>query len=279
MTNLEKLVEEYATTPRNEKTRKKIAEGQVPPLTLEEFDKMIADFKEGPKVSSCEEINRPDMPASVLTGILGRVCRERLSEFACAYSWLAVVSAASVLVTPHADPKLRCNIYFAPVGPVGSGKTEAQNRANILFHLAFFKLLDPTQYGSSEGMLASIGNREGVPLLWNVDELSHMLTKAQIEHAGFPFVPNGLFYEDVLKSTMAKQKATSCCVRLSIAGGVVDENFGDSFGAISTGGLYDRFYFGLCPSGYKYSYTPMMGGPLEFDEIGIDEQKCLRIAH
>jgi hypothetical protein len=212
-------------------------------------------------IMKAEELKLPDMPASVLCGKLGEICRSRLADFPIAYSWLSVLAAASVLVKPH--PMRRCNINVCLVGPVHYGKTQAQERANFLFRLAEQGLVEEVKSGSAEGLLEKIGDRGGSPALWFPDELSHVLEKAQIQNASFPSVLNSLFYKDSNALTVQRRKQVKFNARLSIAGGVVEENFGNSFGAATTAGLYDRFLFGLFPTGsFEYSYRPMEGPPL-----------------
>jgi hypothetical protein len=222
-------------------------------------------ISEGPykliEIVKAEELKLPDMPAGVLCGKLGEICRTRLSDFPVAYSWLSVLAAASVLVKPH--PMRRCNINVCLVGPVHFGKTQAQERANFLFRLAEQGLVEEVKSGSAEGLLEKIGDRGGSPALWFPDELSHVLEKAQIQNASFPSVLNSLFYKDSNALTVQRRKQVKFNARLSIAGGVVEENFGNSFGAATTAGLYDRFLFGLFPTGsFEYSYRPMQGPPL-----------------
>src|SRR5262249_6367530 len=56
--------------------------------------------------------------------------------------------------------------------------------------------------------------------------------------------------------TMARGKKVDFNCRLSLAGGVVHEMFGDLFGAETTGGLHGRFCFGLGPTPFTYLYRP-----------------------
>lgn len=213
------------------------------------------------EIATPDEIKRPDMPATVLCGKLGEICRTRLGDFPIAYSWLSVLAAASVLVKPHITH--RSNIYVAPIGLPDSGKSEAQRRANYLFALdKQDDLLVTDKFGSAEGMLEKIGDKQGAPVLWSPDELSHVLEKAQIQGASFPFILNTLFYNDRNNLTVQHRKHISFCARITIAGGVVEENFGNSFGAATTAGLYSRFLFGLCPSNFRYLYRPMEGAPI-----------------
>jgi hypothetical protein len=213
------------------------------------------------EVAGVEELTRPDMPISVLCGKLGEICRTRLADFPIAYAWPSILAAASVLVHPH--PTHRCNLYVATVGLPDSGKSEAQRRANYLFALDKKDgLVVDEKFGSAEGMLERIGDRKGDTVLWSPDELSHVLEKAQIQGASFPFILNTLFYNDRNNSTVAHRKHIPFNARVTIAGGVVEENFGNSFGSATTAGLYSRFLFGLCPSGFRYLYRPVEGEPV-----------------
>jgi hypothetical protein len=211
-------------------------------------------------IMKAEELQRPDMPATVLCGKLGQWCRERLSEFPIAYAWPSLLAAASTRVTSKGD---RCNLYVCLVGDVHTGKTQAEERASLLFRLDEEGLLLGAKYGSAEGLLEQIGDRAGMPVLWAPDELSHVLEKAQIQGASFPYILNTMFYKDRNDLTVQHRKRINCFARLSILGGVVEANFGDSFGAATTSGLYDRFLFGLFPNGnFDYIYRPMEGPPL-----------------
>jgi hypothetical protein len=206
------------------------------------------------------ELRRPDMPESVLCGYLGELCRTRLADFPIAYSWPSILAAASVLVKPH--PEVRCNLYVALVGEVESGKSQAQERAHYYFGLSEQGLLLVDKFGSGEGLLETIGDHKGAPVYWYPDELSHVMTKAQIQGASLPYILNTMFYKDVNNATVSKRKPIAFNARVTLAGGIVEKNFGDSFGSATTAGLYSRFLFGLCPTGYCYSYRPIEGPQL-----------------
>src|SRR6185312_13264172 len=100
---------------------------------------------------------------------------------------------------------------------------------------------------SAEGLVEKLQDAEpGAIRLVFVDELAHLLAKAAIERSSFPYILNTAYYEDQ-QSGGTKGKLFSVDCRLSLSGGVVEQLFGDSFGMATTGGLYDRFIFGLCP--------------------------------
>ena len=92
------------------------------------------------------------------------------------------------------------------------------------------------------------------------DELGHLLVKAQIDGASFPYVLNSAFYEDEFDITAARSKQIHVHCRLSIVGGIVENKFPELFGSATTGGLYDRFIFGRCPQPFQYDYRPFEGG-------------------
>ena len=78
--------------------------------------------------TACEDksIIRADTPESVLDGRLGEISQRRLAHFPIAYSWGALVTAAGALI-PHSNGPLRTNLYWCPVGPQGSGKSQPRN--------------------------------------------------------------------------------------------------------------------------------------------------------
>ena len=102
-----------------------------------------------------------------------------------------------------------------------------------------------------------------------MDELGHLLEKSQIQSSSFPHILNGLFYSSHQKLRIARGEAIdfNCC--LSILGGLLEETFGDLFGKSTTGGLYDRFIFGQCPTGFSYSYRPFEGEPLTIEPVAV----------
>src|SRR5262249_9778298 len=95
------------------------------------------------------------------------------------------------------------------------------------------------------------------------DELGHLLEKANIEGSSFPFLLNSAYYDDEILVTMARGKKVDFNCRLSLAGGVVHEMFGDLFGSKTTGGLHGRFCFGLGPKPFTYLYRPYDAVPPE----------------
>jgi hypothetical protein len=88
-----------------------------------------------------------------------------------------------------------------------------------------------------------------------------LLVKAGLEGASFPSLLTTAYYEDQQKGGTKKrgkddkeQFEIDC--RLSIAGGLVEADFGQCFGSASVSGLYDRFLFGVCPKPCVYLWEP-----------------------
>jgi hypothetical protein len=119
--------------------------------------------------------------------------------------------------------------------------------------------------GSAEGLAKNMPNDFGGQYkLWFCDELGHMLDKSRIEGASFARVLNTAFYHDEQTLIVAKGAKHKFNVKLSIIGGIVDEDFEDAFSAITAHGMYDRFIFGYAPTGFNYKYHPISdyGEPL-----------------
>lgn len=205
-----------------------------------------------------------DMPDSVLDGWLGEICKTRmLAHFPVSYAWTALVTVASAMVPIDPNyPGMRCNIYGCPVGPVHSGKTEAITHAKRLLNIQSPPLLD-LMAGSAEMLTSAVADANGQPRLYSTDELGHLLEKAQIQNSSFVYLLNRAFYETGfrVRSMERNRHEVLFNATLSIVGGVVEERFGDLFTSKTTGGFYDRFLYGLCPTGFQYFYTPFEGAP------------------
>ncbi len=196
-----------------------------------------------------------DLPVECLDGWLGQICRERMSALPRAYSWLALLAAASVYA-PR-ETKARCNLFVDLDGPVHSGKSSAFELAFRLLSLDTSPLLLKLKAGSAEGLTERVGDVGGAARLLYPDEAAHLLEKSMIERASFPRFLTTAFYDDKQELTVTKRKALTFNARLSVAGGTVSDQFGDLFGSATTGGLYDRFLFGKCPAGYQYLWRPL----------------------
>jgi hypothetical protein len=197
-----------------------------------------------------------DMPSSVLDGRLGEICENRLGGLPRAYAWPSILCVAGTL-TPVSDT--RTNLYVAVIGPVGSGKTQVIERSVLAMGLGE-PFLENTLAGSFEGLSERL-DVNGEARLLSPDELAHLLLKAQIDRASFPFTLNTSYYRTEFDVTAQRGKQIHVNARLGIIGGIVEDRFSESFGSATTGGLHDRFVFGRCPSPYEFRYRPFEGGP------------------
>jgi len=230
--------------------------------------KVLGQIAEAERKFKCAKriVNAPaeqslDMPQDVLDGRLGELCEKHLGRYPRGYSWISLLTAASVLV-PRQCESQRFNVYGATVGPVGSGKSQSERAAQKLLNIGPPELLD-SMVGSGEGLMSRIADASGSPRLYAPDELGHLFTKMQIQNSSFPFILTKAFYHDQFEIVLAKGKCVRFHASLSMCGGIVDEKFGDFFGSASTLGLYDRFLFGACPSNFILSYEP-------FESPGVD---------
>jgi hypothetical protein len=248
-------------------------------MTSEEAIRNVIEFPPPGAEAAPKEVALPDMPVEVLDGWLGDICREQMADFPIAYAWPALLGVASALVSRGRE-KTRANLYVALVGPVGTAKSAAIARAIDLMGIQEPVLMD-TVAGSAEGLMSSteVSEADGEPRLYSPDELGHLLEKAKIENSSYAYILNMAFYKTKFKVIMAKGKETVFNAALSIAGGLVDERFQDLFGSLTTGGMYDRFIYGLCPTGFVYEYwereTPTADVGIEFDRpvrVSIDRE-------
>jgi hypothetical protein len=211
-----------------------------------------------PPEDESEDLLFPDMPTDVLDGRLGEFYYRHLSHFPVAYAWPALVTVAGTLV-PSSE-NIRTNLNCALVGSVGTGKTQAIETSIRLLGLTS-PMLEQTMAGSAEGLLAKLEGAAGEARLISVDELAHLLAKARIDNASFPFVLNRAYYASEFDLTIARGRQVHVNCRLGLIGGIVEDNFQNCFGTATTGGLHDRFIFGQCPKPHQFSYRPFTGSP------------------
>jgi hypothetical protein len=213
-----------------------------------------------------------DMPQETLVGnTLATICREYLCNFPRAYAWPALLTIAGAMV-PLPETTLnetlaisagrgnQTNLITCLIGPVGSGKTQVIEAAVGNLGLSKNNYSD-VKAGSVEGLLAKLagdGNGSIVPrqLLLDLDEWSHFFKKAGIDNAAFADVLNSGFNKTEYHLTIAGGKKIDLNCALSLIGGMVDTKVQECFGSSSTGGFYDRFLFGVCPTNNTFSYQP-----------------------
>jgi len=253
-------------TFRDEELERKLSSVCIQVLTIEgkkekgeEFARFdIEQIRQAVKsIAPAVQAGVTDMPADVLDGWLGDVCRTHMPSLPVAYAWNALLSAASVLMPGMG--KIRTNLYTGLIGPVGSGKTSA-------FELAFWLLnikepvLMNLKAGSSEGMAERIGDVGGAKRLVFVNELAHMLAKVNYEGSTFEQFLNDAYYQDLQELTVARRKQILFNCRLSLAGGLPENKFEELFGVGTAGGYHDRVCFGVCPTKrVPFEWEPLDG--------------------
>ena len=208
-----------------------------------------------------------DMPEAVLMGRLGEILKRRMARFPIAYAWPALVTVAGTM-TKRAQGNLRQNLYCALVGPLHSGKSQAIETAIGVLGLGTPELQN-VMSGSAEGLLGKLKDANGCARLVSVDEIGHLLSKAHIENASFPYVLNRAFYATSFDVTGAKGKQTMFCCEMSILGGCPDDQFDQLFDLNTVGGLYDRFIFGVCPQPFTFDYRPFEGITEHIDSVSV----------
>src|SRR2546430_5797583 len=67
----------------------------------------------------------------------------------------------------------------------------------------------------------------------------------------------------------ARGKTVELNCAMSWIGGIVTDEFENCFGSATTGGLYDRFMFGLCPTGYTVAYQDFVGQPAQVNPVPV----------
>ena len=248
-------------------------DAKADPARLIEAAEILVDVKRDYRVAqnivqtNTDDGHLKDMPETVLDGRLGEICANRMCAFPRAYAWPALLAVASALIEP--TPSLRTNLYGALVGPVHSGKTQAIQQAISVLGLEEPALM-PLLSGSGEQLVRHATDAGGNPRLFSPDELGHLLEKMQIQRSSYSYILNRAFYEDKFEVLMGhRERSTFNCV-LSILGGMVEERFQDLFNAGTTGGLYDRFLFGLCPCGYSYDYFPFEGARETIQPVRVE---------
>jgi len=233
------------------------------------WDKVGANYKpngmDEDSTALPHTISRVDMPESVLDGRVGEICQQCFGNYPLAYAWGSLVTTAGTLVPRNGEP-LRTNLFWAPVGPTDSGKSATQEAAfQALGMSPQNELLIEGKFGSAEGLIERLGDVEpgARRFIW-VDELAHLLSKAAIDRASFVHILNTAYYRDQ-QSGGSKGKQFNLDCRLTIAGGLVEDLFDRSFGAATTGGLYDRFVFGLCPQPHRFLWRPFEEKPVKLN--------------
>lgn len=214
------------------------------------------------------EMSFPDMSEEAVgDSRLAEICRNKMGNFARAYSFPALLTAAGVMVPLQTSSgsiigARQTNLYTALIGPVGSGKSQAIEQAAAQLSLTS-KNYSELKAGSMEGLLARLAKTHGAletestpQILVNLDEFAFLFKKAGIENASYVDHLNSGFYKSRFEVTAARQSSIQLNCVLSLIGGIVSDRVEECFGASSTSGLHDRFLFGVCPTNNPFRYVP-----------------------
>src|SRR5262245_51903214 len=125
-------------------------ENEAPPVGHE------YDAPNGEYVASDPAVSRADMPDAVLDGRLGEICQQRLSHFPLAYSWGSLVTAAGALIPRCNQPPIRTNLFWCPVGPAGTGKSQCMDTVFHLLELDTSPVLLEAKFGSAEALVEKL---------------------------------------------------------------------------------------------------------------------------
>jgi hypothetical protein len=233
------------------------------------------------------EIVTPDMSDDVLDGWLGEITQKRMFRFPTAFAWPSIVTVAGTKIdrpidmTPGKviiDTAPRTNLYLSLIGEVAVGKSAAIDQATYALGAEHPTLIAGSA-GSGEGLIELLGDAGGCSRLWNPDELSRVLAKANIEQSSLSYVLTSAFYKDKDANTV-KGKTIYFNARVSLIGGIVENQFEMAFGNKAFGGLYDRFMFGIAPTDYRLDWYPPNTDKETFDAqpVYVDNSVYDRIA-
>lgn len=236
------------------------------------------------KLASIEDVEVVGMPDAVVPDCrLGEIFYDKLSTlFPIDFGWISLVHAAGVLVpiTSRSGVMVSSsddltNFYTALVGPTNCGKSTAWTHARLALgiHEGTKNYVD-VKSSSAESLFTNIkegqtGGKFTDQLFIDVDELSHLFKKAAIEGASFAPVLTSGFYKKYQTMFGAKGRKTELNCVMSWIGGIVADEFETCFGSATTGGLYDRFMFGLCPTGFQVQYRAFNGEPAKVKPVAV----------
>jgi Bifunctional DNA primase/polymerase, N-terminal len=236
------------------------------------------------KLASIEHLEVVGMPDDIIPDCrLGKIFYDRLAnDFPIDYAWIALVHAAGVLVPPSpksplvvSDGEDLTNFYTALIGGTNTGKTQAANWARFCLGITENK---PNYYfvksGSAEGLFPTMQTKQrkglmGEQVFVDVEEMAHLFNKIGIEGSSFSTVLTSGFNRKNQTLIVAGGKEINLNCAMSWMGGIVTEMFETCFGSATIGGLYDRFMFGLCPTGYSFVHRPFEGGAEQCNPVPV----------
>jgi hypothetical protein len=167
------------------------------------------------------------------------------------------------------------NFYTALVGPSNCGKSTAWTHARTALGIhEGTKNYSLLKAGSAETLFINIQNmqRSGEltdQLFIDIDEMSHLFKKVAIEGSVLSQALTTGFYKKYQTLLMGGAKKVTLNCAMSWIGGIVADEFETCFGSSTTGGLYDRFMFGVCPTGYQVGYQDFTGEPAQVQPVPV----------
>jgi len=255
---LKQVTKKRKVAALTDKAAKRSRAGDDPDEIAAELDSGISELRYDPTEETAPS-QRPDMPELCLDGRLGEIYQRRLKTFPLAYAWITLLVVAGVMLE-RLGAGLRTNLFGATVGPTDSGKTASmEHTCRVLGMFDDPRLLRDAKFGSGEGLAEALADVEpNAVRLLAPDELAHLTAKMAIDRSSLAAILNTAYYRDVQQGG-SRGRPFTIDTRLSVMGGLVEDQFGDNFGAATIGGFYDRFIFGLCPQPSQYLYRPFEG--------------------
>jgi hypothetical protein len=251
-------------------------------ISVEKVEPILLDVDGNPVLyDRSKTAENGDMPAEVLTGRLREIAEGDMGHFPMAYAAPSLLATASAMmphtVEDHGDRlvvgRSMLNLFVALVGPVNTGKTQADEWSRGLLGIAGSNISE-AKAGSSEALVRKFAKMRtdgklGENVLIALDEWSYFFAKAGIQNSAFVGLLTSAFYKRELEILSGGGKDLKLNCGLSFTGGIVADQFETCFGSESLGGLYDRFLFGLCPDGYRHNYRPFTGPRLSVTPIPV----------
>jgi hypothetical protein len=279
MEMVEKIVKSVCRYPAGDPTPTTLIAGRVPGQSVVEVSEPEI------KLASLQDVEVLGMPDDVVPDCrLGEIFHNRLSHlFPIDYGWLSLIHSAGVLVPPSprsgliaSDSDDLTNLYTALVGGTGTGKSASWTHARQCLGITSeTKNFYDVKAGSAETLFKKIQEEQrvgtfGDQLLLDVDEYSHLFKKIGIDGASFASILTSGFYKKIQNVLIGGGKDVSINCAISWIGGIVTEEFEDPFGSSTIGGLYDRFMFGVCPTGYRLAYQKFQGPAEIINPVAVD---------
>jgi hypothetical protein len=207
------------------------------------------------------------MGEDVLEGRLGEICvgLEKRYGLPRDLVWPSLLTGASIISMAQGT---RRNLYTFLHAASRRGKG-----VSALYSLATLGIIQPSALddgsfdfgerchdggnGSFEGFGKQIGDRQGAPLLWYLDELKLLLKKAAILNASFYPALEKLWSQSRYGMTIKDQEPISFNASLSILGGIQPKAYSELFGPEAEGGTAARILYGwLQDTDRPFKYRP-----------------------